>query len=999
MRFCKSFAVVLVVLGLTAALSAQELKGRGGNIYGRVTDESGGPLPGVTLTLSGIGAPRTTSSGNNGEFRFVGLDPGVYSIKAELAGLTTVDRSNIEVRVAANTELTIPMSVSGVSAAVTVSSEVPLLDTHKERSGTNFTQEELKSIPSSRDPWGILQQTPGVLTDNLITGSNNNGQQSIFTGKGTNFTSTAWNIDGISITDLAAAGGSPTYYDFDAFQEMQMTTGGSDPSIATPGVTINMITKRGTNDLHGSARIYQTPEETEAKNLPDEAKEQGILRTNRIDSVRDYGAEVGGPAWRDHVWLWGAYGRTDINTTTAGGGRDNTQLEDYSAKINIQPIESNALTGFYFRGNKTKQGRNASPTRPPETSWNQAGPSHVWKLDDSQVFGSNLVLSAAYSYTLTPFSLTPQGGLDAEVYRDAARVWHGSYYFDDNYRPQHQLQGTLTSFFSTGGIGHEVKLGAARITFRNGHTRLIPGDEVYGDERVIASHDPNFPFTANITRGVQEGEDLTVTGGFLSDTLTTNNLTVNVGVRYDQSNGHNNPSLVPANPAFPDLLPALTYPGAGQEFKLKSWQPRLGISYALGAQKTTLLRASYSRFADGIATSLVALTNPTGLQSSTTGVPTAQYSWNDLNHNHRVERNELCLTCPVNPVGFDPTNPGSAVSVNRIDSGLTPPKTDEFMAGVDHQILPELVVGVSYTHRRRFDTIWTCPIALDNSASCLSSSDFMQFNSGEEGFDNQGNSLGFTGPLYSVAALTEFLANGDPNPLFNPAIASNYTYGLFQTNRPGYETRYDGVEVQLNKRLSNKWMAHGSFTWSDWKQKVKSVSKGCLDPTNQVGSFQGVFEGIQGRGSSCADGDIAYDYNGTTYINSKWAFNISGLYQLPLNFSVSGSLFGRQGYPIPYFVADDPGDGWGQRTIALDRADAHRLKNVYQLDLSVQKVLPISQKADITLAVDMFNVFNANTILFRNFDATPDEDGIGTVGNILTIQNPRVLRFGARVSF
>src|SRR6266545_7380161 len=201
MRFWKSFAVVLVVLGLTTALSAQEIKGRGGNIYGKVVDENGGPLPGVTLTLSGIGAPRTTSSGNLGEFRFVALDPGTYSIKAELAGLTTVDRSNVNVRIGSSTELTIPMTVSGVTAAVTVTSEVPLLDTHKERAGTNFTQEELKSIPTSRDPWGILMQTPGVLQDNVITGANNSGQQSVFIGKGGSFTNNAWNIDGVSITD------------------------------------------------------------------------------------------------------------------------------------------------------------------------------------------------------------------------------------------------------------------------------------------------------------------------------------------------------------------------------------------------------------------------------------------------------------------------------------------------------------------------------------------------------------------------------------------------------------------------------------------------------------------------------------------------------------------------------------------------------------------------------------------------------------------------------
>ncbi|HEV8232871.1 MAG TPA: carboxypeptidase regulatory-like domain-containing protein [Thermoanaerobaculia bacterium] len=990
MRLSKTLTALLVVLGFSALLSAQEIKGGRGNIYGKVIDESGGPLPGVLLTLTGVAAPRTTSSGNQGEFRFVSIDPGTYSIKAELAGLTTVERSNINVSIGSNTELTIPMRLTGVAATVTVTSEVPLLDTHKERAGTNFTQEELKSIPTSRDPWGILQATPGVLTDNVITGANNNGQQSVFIGKGTNFGNNAWNMDGVSITDLAATGASPTYYDFDAFQEIQMTTGGSDPSIAASGVTLNMVTKRGTNDVHGSARIYQTPEETESTNIPDEAIEQGITRTNRIDSVRDYGAEVGGPAWRDHVWLWGAYGRTDVNTTTAGGGRDNTQLENYNAKINIQPIESNSITGFYFRGNKTKQGRGAGTTRPPETTWNQAGPSHIWKMDDSQVFSSNFIASAAYSYTLTPFSLTPQGGFTAEVYRDAARVWHNSYYFDDNYRPQHQLQGTLTYFFNTGSLGHELKVGAARVTFRSGHTRLLPGDNVYGDERVIASHDPAYPFTANITRNVLEGEDVEVVGGFIGDTLTASNLTVNLGLRYDTSKGSNRPSNVAANQAFPDLLPALTYPGGPEEAEIDAWSPRVGVSYALGAQKTTLLRGSYARFSGGVDTSLVGLTNPTGLQASTTGLPTAQYSWNDLNHNHRVERNELCLTCPVNPQGFDPINPGSAVSVNRIDSDLSAPTTDEFIVGIDHQVLPEFVVGLSYTYRLAKDFLWNCPIALDNSANCLSGSDFDVFHNGVEGFDNQGNSLGFTGPLYSVAALTP------GNPRYNASIANNYTYGLFATNRPDYETQYHGVELQLNKRLSNKWMAHGSFTWSDWTQKVKNVAKGCLDPTNQAGTFAGVFEGAQGRGNSCADGDIAYDYNGLAWINAKWAFNVSALYQLPLNFSISGSFFGRQGYPIPYAVFDDPGDGWGQRSIALGDADANREDNVYQLDLSVQKVLPIAQKVDITLSVNVFNVFNDDTILLRNYDATGP---VGTVGDIFTIQNPRVLQFGARVSF
>jgi hypothetical protein len=361
-----------------------------------------------------------------------------------------------------------------------------------------------------------------------------------------------------------------------------------------------------------------------------------------------------------------------------------------------------------------------------------------------------------------------------------------------------------------------------------------------------------------------------------------------------------------------------------------------------------------------------------------------------LNHNHRVERNELCLTCPVNPQGFDPTDPGSAFSVNRIDSDLKAPTTDEFIVGIDHQVLPELVVGLSYTYRQNKDFIWNCPIALDNSANCLSNSDFALFSNGEEGFDRDGNSIGFTGPVYGIPALTE----GDPG--FNAGIANNYTYGVFATNRPDYKTTYNGVEFQMTKRLSNRWMAHGSFTWSDWKSKVGNVAKGCIDPTNQVGTYAGIWEGAQGRGSSCSDGEIAYDYNGVNWLNAKWSFNVSGMYQLPLNFSIAGSFYGRQGYPVPYAVFVDPGDGWGSRSVALGAADANRGDTVYQLDLSLQKVLEIAPKVDVTLIVDAFNVFNDNTILFRNYDATGP---VGTVGDILTIQNPRVFRFGARVSF
>ena len=213
-----------------------------------------------------------------------------------------------------------------------------------------------------------------------------------------------------------------------------------------------------------------------------------------------------------------------------------------------------------------------------------------------------------------------------------------------------------------------------------------------------------------------------------------------------------------------------------------------------------------------------------------------------------------------------------------------------------------------------------------------------------------------------------------------PNIPDTYSYGTFQTNRPDYSTRYNGVEFQLTKRLSNKWMAHGSVTWNSWKEKVSNVAKGCVDPTNQVASFQGYFWAgpSQANGSnSCASGDIAYDYN----------------------FNISGSVFGHQGYLTPYYVVDAPPDGLGNRFIAAGKADAHRLASVYEADLSVQKVIPLAGKADVTLSINMFNVFNTKTTLFRESDATDDGTMHGSAGFADNQQNPRVLSFGARVSF
>src|SRR5439155_19211488 len=114
-----------------------------------------------------------------------------------------------------------------VSESITVTAEAPLLDVRKTGASTNVAQVELEKVPSSRDPWTVLQSVPSVQIDRINVGGSQSGQQSVYYAKGALGRDNTWNMDGVNITDMGATGSSPLYFDFDSFEEMQVTTGGS----------------------------------------------------------------------------------------------------------------------------------------------------------------------------------------------------------------------------------------------------------------------------------------------------------------------------------------------------------------------------------------------------------------------------------------------------------------------------------------------------------------------------------------------------------------------------------------------------------------------------------------------------------------------------------------------------------------------------------------------------------------------------------------------------
>ena len=963
-------------LALSAALPAQSILS--GNIFGYVTDEQGGRLPGVSVTLTGAGAPQTVTTDSRGEYRFVNVAPGNnYTLTYEIQGFTKVTKTGVQVAVAKNTETSETMKLSKVEAAVTVKGEAATLDTRRVATGATVDQAQLKEIPTARDPWVVLQTIPGVQIDRVNVGGSESGQQSNYVGKGSLAAQNAWNLDGVTITDTAANGSSGTYYDFDSFEEINATTGGSDITAMSPGVQLNLVTKRGTNDIHGSARVFLTPKYWEAHNVGADAIADNYGGGNRIDQIQDYGIEVGGPIIKDRLWAWGAYGRNQIDLNI-NGATDKTTLEDKNAKINAQILDGTALTASYTAGDKIKLGRSVGTTRPPETGWNQSGingkPSELDKIEASQVISSNFFLTASYSYFRGGFQLAPQAGLAVNnVYRDANQVWHNSYYLYVTHRPQHQAGANGSFFFNTGALGHELKYG---FSYRNTPVEsatIWPGNGNY----VRVNPNNNNRDEVRFTRQADAIQDVKFYNAWFGDTLTTGNLTVNAGVRYDIQKGNNIGSNAPGNVTVPDLVPGLNGTAGPVEINWKDWSPRFGATYAVGADKKLLLKASYAHFVDQLGSAII------GQDAAGNLTYVGYYLIDRYVPNSVVTRSQVDFAGGiVSSLNYNVANPGSATSINQIAPGVHAPRTNEFVVGADYELLPEFVVGMNYTHRKYTDFL-DVNVPLLTAGRPATAADFIP-------------AVSATRPNGVVSG---FLRDGTPfsTTLYRLNPALTYSGGKLLRNNAGYSQHYDGVDLNFQKRLSNHWMVRGSFGWQNWKQAVDAGSCMAVDPSNQrLANFT----------SSCVDGEqvaprsTGSGNKGNIFLNSKWQFNIGGLYQLPWGFNVGANVYGRQGYPEVNTISVNPGDGLGSRLLVVDKIDAIRLKNVFEGDVRIEKVINVSSLA-IAISLDVFNVTNSGTVLQRQQAITLDSTGHATASNqsIQELQAPRTVRAGARLSF
>jgi hypothetical protein len=954
-----------VALALLAGAPAARAQVSTGNIYGKVVDESQAVLPGATATLTGPLGTRTTTADSQGEFRFLNVDHGTHKLVVTLSGFAGISRDVI-VNVGQNVNVSFGLKVAPVEETVIVTDETPVVDTKKLGTNTTVTKAELAQVPSSRDPWALMRTIPGVLVDRVNVAGSESGQQSTFVAKGADPKDAVWSIDGVVTTDMAALGSSPDYYSFDAFDEVNFSTGGSGTEMATGGLGIGIVTKRGTNAFHGTASGYFTHDDLQWSNIPEELvgdpRLQGSDKADHTQQISDTTFDLGGPILKDKLWFYGSYGRNDIRIRNISQQFDKTLLKAYSAKLNWQATGNDMISAFWFQGGKIKTGRAGSApgglSYLDGSLWDQGKewpgqPHGLAKLEWNHVFGPSFFLTGKAARYNTGFSLAPQGGLEDSkwvwdnVHQEARGTAYGSFFT----RPQDTL--SLDGSYFANGLGgnHEVKFGLGWRAVDSSAARTNPGNKALAIFNATSTR-------ARFYRDALNTGENRYLSAHIGDTFTRDRLTLNVGARFDRQVGKKGAASIPGNPLVSSLLPGLEFPGDSEnQIEWSNISPRVGLTFALDQSRRTVARASFARYAGQLA-------NGDATWNNALATSFLEYDWRDANGDQTVQLPEVDFSRIRNSSNIDLNNPGGiGESPNQIDPDYRANIDNEVVVGLDRELAPNLALSVAYTWRK----------STDLTATQLLSASYWYSWIGVNRSDYQPGE--------------QFCRNGYCATPFvlSDAAADRVTGGALLTNRPDYSRTYNGLELSVVKRLSNKWMGRVAFSLNDWKQHY---GPGAILQPNRT-DLDANEDGAAMVTRSAGSGKIFYQ-------NAKWQVAANGLYMLPAGFEIAGSVFGRQGYPNPIYLTLDAGALDGNLRILADgtQIDDNRFPNLWNADLRLAKSFKFGGGSSLTVSAEMFNVFNSATELKRIADASAS-----TYGRLDEILAPRIVRFGAKLGF
>src|SRR5262245_33443482 len=653
-----------LVLGLALAPFATAQSLQTGILAGKVSDNTGARAPGVTVTLSGSGllTPRTVQTDAEGSYRFPALPPGTYTLSFELQGFKKATRTNVPVDVAATHSVDVTLEVGSLAESLDVVGETSPVDVTQTNVATNIDNNALQKIPTGRDPWAILQtMAPQVVLDREDVGGSQSGLQAVFSSNGSSWRQNTYAFNGVNATDPAATGAAGFYYDYDSFEQVQISTAQHSAEVGTPGVYYNFVAKQGGDAWHGGASYYYESDSMVSDNITQDLRDQGITSGAGIQLFSDANAQLGGPIIKDKLRFFTSWRDWRIHRNVPNFPKsENTDIFSGLGTLNYQLNRRNRIDVTATVQTYWKPNRNASAQIQPDTTWIEDDVFRIYQGHYNSQIKSNALLDVRVSYSNVDFPLKFQPGVTRQnttelTTGDQFGVAGQAYKF---YRSRLAMGATLSLYKSNwAGAGHDIKFG-----YEYGH-QVSDSDQQVLDGVTLNIFDGAANSLIAWNSPVQTRSRYTDNILFVQDNVTKGRLAINVGLRFQHTNGFLPAQSSPAGP----FEPARSF----NEQDVISWNniaPRIGLVYDLRGDHKSALKVGYGRYYHQLSPDAIEAPSQNNLGGK-------GYTWNDLNGDLQFQPGEL------GDLSFQ-----FGGSITTVDGNVKRPHTDEVTAGVEFEL-------------------------------------------------------------------------------------------------------------------------------------------------------------------------------------------------------------------------------------------------------------------------------------------------------------------------
>jgi outer membrane receptor protein involved in Fe transport len=797
----KRFALFALLIGLVAApLFAQMPTG---TVSGHATDGKD-PLPGVTVTATSpnLQGARSAVTNGNGDYILAFLPPGDYRVRFELQGFQTIE-TTVKVNAAQTQRVDATMPQAKVAEEVTVTGSYETVQSAG-TAATTYDKSLINKLPVAKN-----LQTAALLVAGV---ESNPGASNAVTIAGAVSYENLFMINGVAIMDNVR--GTPTnLYIEDAVQET--TTSVSDISAEygrfTGGV-VNMLTKSGGNEFHGSYRDTLTSDKWTAKCPLQTAQRSDVVN-------QQHEVTLGGFLVKDHLWFFGAFRQvsprgsaqtyvTNIPYVTGSNERR------YEGKLTLSPDPNNRIVYDYIKIAHSDLGYGFNPSGYAffdlASTYTRQLPQDLSAANYTGVLTDNFFVEGQYSqkhFTFinsgSPYSDLERGTPIADLNNFGAAPFYNSPIFGAISPEKRDNQDYLFKaswFLSTGSLGsHDIVAGYDQFDDMRTSNNYQSGSSwfLYADSEVglpgkmptlpggtpypvfIPDSGSSYVFWAPIFQ-LTQGNDFRTTSVFINDKWRfNNNFSFNIGVRYDKNHGVNASGALTA--------------------KDSAYSPRLSVTYDPIGDGNWQFNASYAKY-------VAAISNTEGDASAAGGQPAS-----------------LTYLYGTPASGLTPPAINTSASCNTTTGQgcLTP-----------HQAIDAIFAwfnGLTQADKNSLLVGAYIPGLNQEILGSLKSPNVDEYSIGvSKRLGNNGNvRLDYVHREYNDFYLyaSEFGANGKPKYI-SDEYGNNYDLSNLQNTSSILNRKYDGVHVSASYRLTDAINLGGNYTWSTLKGNFNGENGG-----------------------------------------------------------------------------------------------------------------------------------------------------------------------------